>query len=116
MLGWNITIYRGGEAISDGLETRVENGEILLRTGAVPDLSLLTGIDRWSRSATEPVEVFQESGYPSLYRVPARLLEGMLAKLAQMKRPYEVPGASDLLQRHAIPPDELLCVLAWDAS
>jgi hypothetical protein len=91
MLGWDITVYRGGTIEYPESSTgspRVVGGAILLYIPPTPDISLIRPI------SDAAIEELCAHGYPCLYQVRAGDL------------PYELE----------VPSDELVYVEAWDQS
>lgn len=114
MLGWSITIHRGGTMDMSNDYARIEGSEVLLSTGSIPGLFTLDSLYAMGSS----VETEAQGGYPSIWRVPAGNLTELLETLDNRRTsPYDnVRNARVTIQSHNIPSDELLYVEAWDQS
>lgn len=98
MLGWSITIYRGGTPTNLNRENRapvIVNGLQLLHVEMGVEMRPMTQI---SQAADEVV--CERGGYPNIYRVQANNF------------PHEALGLDPL----SAEPDELVYVVMWDQS
>ncbi|HEX7483996.1 MAG TPA: hypothetical protein VF281_02485 [Candidatus Saccharimonadales bacterium] len=114
MLGWSIYIHRGGTIDMSKDYAKIEGSEVLLSTGAMPNLSILDSLYAMGPS----VQTKAQGGYPSIWHVPAGDLAELLEALDNRRTsPYDkVRNARETIQGHNIPGDELVYVEAWDQS
>ena len=118
MLGWEVTVHRGGD-IKDPKEVPAVEGGTHIHLGFF-DGDLPERLLRPDGAWTEE-EVIRQGDYPSLYRLPAgqlgRLVDAVEAepRMSDAQREWQRQAVKQFRELH-IPDDEIVIVEIWDQS